>query len=65
MKNNEIMSSGTYANYSQEIFKMPTYLKILILRVLLKNVIRPNSKTKKKKTTLWPLFMDGVQQPQG
>ena len=65
MKNNEIMLSGTYANYSQEIFKMPTYLKILILRVLLKNVIRPNSKTKKKTTTLWPLFMDGVQQPQG
>ena len=48
MKNNKIMPSGTYAIYSQEIFKMPTYLKILILRVLLKKVIRPNSKTKKK-----------------
>ena len=56
MKNNEIMSSGTYANYSQEIFKMPTYLKILILRVLLKNVIRPNSKTKKKKNNFMAPF---------
>ena len=64
MKNNKIMPRGAYAIYSQEIFKMPTYLKILILRVLLKNVVRPNSKTKKT-PTLWPLFMDGVQLPQG
>ena len=32
MKNNKIMPSGAYAIYSQEIFKMPTYLKTLILK---------------------------------
>ena len=44
-QNNEPHGRLLVAIYRQEILKMPTCLKILILRVLLKNVIRPNSKT--------------------
>ena len=47
-QNNEPHGRLLVAICSQEIFKMSTYLIlisiILILRVLLKNVIRPNSK---------------------
>ena len=46
-QNNEPHGRLLVAICSQEILKMPTYLKILILRVLLENVIRPNSKTSK------------------
>ena len=44
IQNNEPHGRLLVAICSQEILKMPTYSKILILRVLLKNVIRPNSK---------------------
>ena len=46
-QNNEPHGRLLVAIFSQEILKMPTYLKILILRVLLENVIRPNSKISK------------------
>ena len=43
-QNNEPHGKLLVAICSQKILKRPTYLKILILRVLLKNVIRPNSR---------------------
>ena len=43
-QNSELHGRLLVAICSQEILKMPAYLKILILRVLLKNVIRTNSK---------------------
>ena len=43
-QNNQPHGRLLVESFGQEILKMPTYLKILILRVLLKNVIRPNLK---------------------
>ena len=59
-----------YANltntpYRGKKFRIAKYLQVKYKEVLGHEVSKQNLQNLHKKTTLWPLFMEGVQLPQG